>query len=272
MGTDACNLQIRKFDPRSIGPGRVCLIVGKRNTGKSVLVKDLLYHKRNYPGGIVMSGTEEGNNWYGSWVPDSFIYNEFNKAVIESVIERQRRLAKHGKAKNVWIVLDDVLYDKRLMKEKCMRAIAMNGRHWGPIDLFMCAQYLMDVPPDIRTQIDYVFCLRENNLQNRKRLYDTFFGIFPSFDMFCQVMDRCTENFECLVLDNVSRSNKIDDNIFWYKAKLRNNFKMGSPLLWRFHNNNYDPDYDMHPKTAPVVRKNAVIVNKTSKKGELENS
>ena len=266
MTADACNLQIRKFDPKSIGDGRVCLIVGKRNTGKSVLAKDLMYFKRHFPAGLVMSGTEEGNSWYGSWVPDSFIYHEFDKGVIEGVIERQRRLSKHGKAKNVFLVLDDVLYDKRLLKEKCMRALCFNGRHWK-CHLFILAQYLMDVPPDIRTQIDYVFCLRENNLQNRKRLYDTFFGVFPSFDMFCQVMDKCTENFECLVLDNVSRSNKIEDNIFWYKAKLRSDFKMGSPLLWRFHSNNYDPEHDEHPKTTQVPRKNTVLVSKMSKRG-----
>ena len=257
----ACNLAIRKFNPKTIDDCRVILLIGKRNTGKSVLAKDLLYHKRHLPAGVVMSGTEEGNGYYSGWVPDSFIYNDFDKGVIDGVIDRQRRLSKVDKAKNVFLVLDDCLYDKKLLREKCMRALFMNGRHWK-VYMLLTAQYMMDVPPDIRSQIDYVFVLRENILQNRKRLYDTFFGVFPSFDIFCQVMDKCTENYECIVLDNTSRSNKIEDMVFWYKAKIRDNFKMGSPLFWRFHSNNYDPNHDERTHMTAPPRKNTVIVHK----------
>ncbi len=36
------NLNLRKFDIRSITPDKVCVFIGKRETGKSFLVKDLL--------------------------------------------------------------------------------------------------------------------------------------------------------------------------------------------------------------------------------------
>ena len=65
--------------------------------------------------------------------------------------------------------------------------------------------------------------------------------------MFNQVMNSCTENFECLVLDNTSRSNKIEDCVFWYKAKLHDNFRIGSPALWNFHQKNYNPRHDTQP-------------------------
>jgi hypothetical protein len=84
-----------------------------------------------------------------------------------------------------------------------------------------------------------VFILRENVIQNREKLYKSFFGVFPTFDMFNQVMTSCTENYECLVLDNTSKSNKIEDCVFWYKAKVRKNFRVGSPALWAAHNKNY---------------------------------
>jgi len=107
----------------------------------------------------------------------------------------------------------------------------------------------MDLTPDLRANIDYIFILRENILQNREKIYKNFFGIFPSFDMFNQVMNSCTENYECLVLDNTSRSNKIEDCVFWYKAKLHSNFRIGSPALWAFHNKNYNPKHDTEPTT-----------------------
>jgi predicted ATPase len=40
---------------------KVCVFIGKRGTGKSTLVTDILWNKRNIPAGIAMSGTEEGN-------------------------------------------------------------------------------------------------------------------------------------------------------------------------------------------------------------------
>ena len=43
--------------------------------------------------------------------------------------------------------------------------------------------------------------------------------MFPSFEMFCQVMDQCTENYECLVINNNAKSNKLTDQVFWYKAE-----------------------------------------------------
>lgn len=52
------NLQLKKFNPASISDDRVCVFIGKRNTGKSTLVKDIMYHKKHLPAGIVLSGTE----------------------------------------------------------------------------------------------------------------------------------------------------------------------------------------------------------------------
>ena len=57
------NLQLRKFKPETITDDRVCVFIGKRNTGKSTLVKDIMYHKKHLPAGIVLSGTEEGNHF-----------------------------------------------------------------------------------------------------------------------------------------------------------------------------------------------------------------
>ena len=51
------NLQLRKFKPETMTDDRVCVFIGKRNTGKSTLVKDIMFHKKHLPAGIVLSGT-----------------------------------------------------------------------------------------------------------------------------------------------------------------------------------------------------------------------
>jgi hypothetical protein len=56
-------------------------------------------------------------------------------------------------------------------------------------------------------------------------------------------MDACTENYECLVLDNTSKSNDVTNCVFWYKAALRKNFRCGSSAFWQFHQRNYNPKH-----------------------------
>lgn len=246
-------LKLRKFDPTTIKDTSICVIIGKRNTGKSVLAKDVMFHKRNLPAGIVMSATEEGNSFYGSWIPNSFIYHDFDRGVIENLIDTQRKKIKAGTATNVFLILDDCAYDKRILKEKCMRSLFMNGRHWK-IFLMLTAQYAGDLGPDIRSNIDYVCVLRDPILQNRERLYKNFFGLLPSFASFCQLMDQTTENYECLVLDNTSRTNSLEDSLFWYKAKPDHTFKMGSPAFWRFHTEFFNRHHEDETTQAREAR------------------
>ena len=114
----------------------------------------------------------------------------------------------------------------------------MNGRHFK-ILFIITMQYALGIPPNLRTNIDYIFILRENYMSNRKRLYEHYAGMFPNFEMFCQVMDQCTENFECLVINNNAKSNKLTDQVFWYKAESHDEVKLGSKEYWEFSENRY---------------------------------
>lgn len=239
------NLQIRKFDPSVIDPNRVLLFIGKRNTGKSTLVKDLMWYNRKIPIGMIMSPTEESNSFYASMIPDLFIYNDYDAPAVDKLIKRQRKAVKKKIANpNAFLLLDDCMYDsKKITKDKNIRYIFMNGRH-VKLMLYLTMQYCMDLSPDLRANIDYVFVLRENIIANKEKIYKNFFGIFPTFDIFNQVMTSCTENFECLVLDNTSRSNNIEDVVFYYKACVRGNFRIGSSEFWQHHRKHYNKNYD----------------------------
>ena len=42
--------------------------------------------------------------------------------------------------------------------------------------------------------------------------------MFYTFEMFCQKLDSCTEDFGCLVIHNGSKSNKLEDQVYWYSS------------------------------------------------------
>ena len=54
-------LKLKRFDMKSIADDKVVVLIGKRETGKSFLVKDLLYYHRDIPIGCIISGTEGAN-------------------------------------------------------------------------------------------------------------------------------------------------------------------------------------------------------------------
>jgi len=117
----------------------------------------------------------------------------------------------------------------------------MNGRHWK-IMLIITMQYPLGIPPNLRTNIDYVFILREPYATNRKRIWENYASMFPTLESFSSVMDQTTENYECLVINNNSKSNKLHDQIFWYKAETRPDFKLGSKEFWEISKNMGDDD------------------------------
>jgi hypothetical protein len=251
-------LELRKFDMKSISfkpnenKGPVVVLIGKRDTGKSFLVRDLLFYQQEIPIGTVISGTEEGNGFYASMVPKLFVHNEYNTAIIENILKRQRTVLKQIKKEmetykrstidpRAFVILDDCLYDATWTRDKMMRLLFMNGRHWK-VMLVITMQYPLGIPPTLRTNIDYVFILRENYIANRKRIYENYAGMFPTFESFCQVMDQCTENYECLVINNNSKSNKLHDQVFWYKADSHGEFRLGSKEFWELSKNLKDED------------------------------
>ena len=242
------NLELKKFDMKKItfkpneSQGPVIVLIGRRDTGKSFLVRDLLYYHQDIPIGTVISGTEAGNGFYGKMVPKLFIHDEYNTAIIENILKRQKIVVKQIKKEmeaygrssidpRTFVILDDCLYDNSWAREKLMRLLFMNGRHWK-VMLVITMQYPLGVPPNLRTNIDYTFILREPYIANRKRIYENFAGMFPTFESFCQVMDQCTENYECLVVSNNAKSNKLEEQIFWYKAAPHRDFKLGSKEFW----------------------------------------
>ena len=171
-----------------------------------------------------------------------FIHDEYNTAIIENILKRQKAVLKQVKKEieayrkssidpRAFVILDDCLYDATWTKDKMMRLLFMNGRHWK-IMLVITMQYPLGIPPNLRTNIDYVFILREPYLTNRKRIWENYAGMFPTFESFCQVMDQCTENYECLVINNNAKSNKLQEQIFWYKADHHDDFKLGSKEYW----------------------------------------
>ena len=275
-------LQLRKFNLDWIPDDSNIVLLGKKATGKSVTTKDILYHKRSIPVGTVVSATENANKFYGKFIPDVFIFDKYAPYIVDNAVKRQRMVVRRMNAEvertgtsridpRTFLVLDDCMYDDTWTRQSAIREIFMNGRHWR-FTFMVTMQTPLGIPPALRTNVDFTFILRENLISNRKRIYENYAGMFPTFDVFCQVMNQCTEDYECLVIQNNSKSNRLEDQVFWYKSKIRDDFQMGSPEFWalsreRAASRAYEEDdeyIEMHP-----IERNPALDMRSRKTGPM---
>lgn len=249
------DLQIRELNLDMIQPntnnmtvseqgGSKIVIIGKPGTGKTTLITRILYEKRNiFPSAFVMSGTEDSNGHYGKIIPSTFVHNKYEERKVEDFVTRQKISKKH--LVNPWsvLLLDDCTDDPKIFNKPIFQGLYKNGRHWKML-FILSLQYCMDIKPVIRTNIDGVFILRETNLRNRRSLYENYAGIIPDFQTFCDIMDQITDNYTALYIHNATTSNRIEDILFYYKAKpVPDTFKFGSKDFWKFHQHRFNPIY-----------------------------
>jgi hypothetical protein len=239
--------KIRRFDMSKMKSDSIVMLLAKRRTGKSFLCRDIMHTHRDLPTGIVISPTEKANKFYGDFIPDLYIYNEYTQELLQRFLRRQERIREVGKQRDgvderAFLIMDDCMFDTKWVKDSEMREVFMNGRH---LKVFCCIlmQYSLGIPPALRSNIDYVFILKETNITNRRKLFEHYAGVFPSFPAFNAAMDQCTNDFSCLVIDNTRQSNDVEDQVFWYKAEPHDDFRVGCDRYWKYSDSKYDPNH-----------------------------
>jgi energy-coupling factor transporter ATP-binding protein EcfA2 len=271
-------LQIREFDMSTIKDDAVVLLIGKRGTGKSTMLRNIMYHMRKkLDVGIAMCPTEDetdANDGLHTFIPSCMIYDEYKPNVVTRMLKYQKRYSKrHGKqnTKRMFVIMDDCMYDKSVMKGKEIRDIHMNGRH-RKIFFINAVQYLMDIGPDLRTNIDYVFALKENIISNREKLHKYFLGMFDSYPEFSNTMDTLTDGFSALVLNNRVRSTKTEDCVFWYEANPEEakDFRLCHPIYWNMENEYMQPQIESDDDIDDKTQRRSRLSTSAHKKVEVE--
>ena len=260
------SIKITRFDPSKMKKEALVVCIGKRGTGKTTLVTDLLSHYvGQIPMSFVMSGTEESNEHYQKCFPPLYIYSGYDQDVVQQLILQQKKMIrclkknKSDESPHALLLLDDCMYDRGITRSKTMRELFYNGRHFKLL-VVITMQYSMDLTPDMRSQVDYVFCGRENIPANRERLWKNFFGTLD-YKQFCTLLDQCTKNYEVLCLDNTKTSNSATDSLHYYKARCGIKYKFGAPELWQYsrrHTKRDDSD-DSDEEGDDDVKKTSTI-------------
>lgn len=229
------------------------VMIAPSGSGKSWIVRNILYHMRDIPCGTIIAPTDKMNKFYDEFIPTSYIHHEYKESIIPSILSRQKKiLDKNIKRKQegkkeidprTCLVMDDCMAAKHLwVKDPNVLEIMNQGRHFK-LTFILTMQYCLGIQPELRTQFNYIFLLGEDNAASRKKLHEHWAGVFPKFDLFEQVFLQVTENYGCMVINNRIKTTDLTKKVFWFKAKKVPEFKIGIKSFVKYHNENYDPDY-----------------------------
>ena len=234
-------VDIRRFEADRMKKHKIILIIGPQYSGKSWLLKDLLYYVNiSFP--VIVNPNEFATGFFGSILPKQCKKETLDNDWLEHFCGRQRQLLDFNKQKRrnldcgAGLILDHFTGDlTRKLKwhlNDYFKFLFQSGKDAG-ITLVVTSPYPLKLPPDYLASVDYVFMLRESNKVNKQSLFKMFGGMFGTYENFEDIFDQCTVNYRALVIDRTKRTSEISDQVFWYKApKKPRRFKMGSPRLW----------------------------------------
>ena len=263
-------LQLDKFDLKNLvlDPSGDFLnpriaIIAKSGSGKCWVIRDFMNYIKDIPCGTIIAPTDKMTGFYNDFFPVSFIHHEYKEDIIPRMLARQKIILgknterkKKGKKPldpSLFFIMDDCMSTKHLwLKDPNVLSIFNEGRHYQ-LTFILSMQYSLGIQPELRSNFDYVFLLGEDFINNRKKLYEHYAGMFPSRELFDQVFMQVTDDYGVMVINNRLRSTDIRKKVFWYKAKKRGDLSVGCTRFRQFHKLYYDANHD---KRLPFIDMN----------------
>lgn len=283
-------LPIKTFKLSQFVTDPAIIMIAKRGSGKSWVVRALLEFFKDIPAGLIIAPTDRMNSFYGKFFPDSYIHYEYKSEIIQNVLSRQTAIIQKEKEKKAqgkkidpraFIVMDDCLGQKgSWVRDQPIQELLYNGRHYR-IMYILTMQFPLGITPELRSNFDYIFLLAEDYISNQKRIYDHYAGMFPTFDSFRQVFMQLTADFGSMVIVNRGVKNSLFDKVFHYKAPDLTNvteLKIGCKQFRDFHKKNYNPEWMKAGQSFNEVEyflnkkknKSAVVVEKEKTEEQLK--
>jgi hypothetical protein len=217
--------EIKEFNLNKMLPYSVVSCIGNRRCGKSWLIRDIMSNssKKMLPVGYLRKELVEGDDpFYNNFFPKSIKLEKLNfNRVILDLKETGKNIEKE---KSTVLVIEDCI-PSDYWKSTVFKNLVINSYHYN-LMVIMSIQSVKDIPPPLRENIGYLFLFASHG-SNLKKIWEIVASVVPSFELFKTIFYKYTRDYGCLVVDKTSTSSRLDDNIFYYKAKDPGEFTFG---------------------------------------------
>lgn len=214
---DASKTYCQKFNTADICKGSNVVICGKRLQGKSTLLASILQN-RGHDRYIIFTSRYAASS-YRKYFPFAKVIDRYDRKMLAKIVDEQER----NPDVEYLVAFDDVsamLKDGTpVFKDNQVKDLIRYGSTLGITSIF-CIQYTGQLDDMFKRNIDYVFCFRDNIIENQRCFFSEFGGMFSTFNEFKAAHDECiAEPWRCLVFDLKTHRKDPKQSVFWYKAE-----------------------------------------------------
>ncbi len=228
--------------------GSAFCVIGRRGTGKTTAVVNLLYHLRDrFKMCIVFSDSDEAQGTWSRVCGKPFVYKQWRDDIVQKLISYCSYLAMVNRPTSCALILDDIMADTTFMtRSKILRKVLLEGRHYG-IWMFLLSQYANKVPRDLRMNFDYYMFAREVSSKQQQSLFEFFNQGLDKIKTFTILMDTYTRNRGILITSSRPRQGCGENWLayYWYRRSALNvdepplsTFKLGAAKAIKWANDN----------------------------------
>jgi hypothetical protein len=210
------DLTLQCFDPSNISDHATLMVVGNGKSQKEDLVQHLLGFFQDIPKGIIFSPYE-----FGSEDQDIEASEVFEPDALQSFLDKQKqhlKACRSGKSKEdarAFVVLDTAAGVS--LRHKLVKKLFSQGSSYRLLVIVIATDPALG--PQCRKNLDYAFLFNEGILKARRKSYEYFGTGAGKFEVFNAMLESCTEDNGCMVIDNTSYGDHLTDVFFWYQIE-----------------------------------------------------
>lgn len=260
------------------------VIVGKTGTGKSTVMKLILYyHRRKFRIPIFMSETVGINPDFDGIIPECLTFSTFPEEKLQQLIHHQSvivKAARNGDRKyrnailDAIVLTDDFISDASWLRRPITKALAFQFRHFLG-SWILCVQDPMAIPKGLRPMIKYLVVVEAASSAAKQTLYKHYLDdSMCSYAAFSKVVDTFTHDFKVLVIDK-SQGLKPQERLRFAKVIPKEDippFKVGSRKIWKANERLYNPRWedDMFSSTLGTSNGVGIVIRENAKKKKIK--
>lgn len=205
---------------------KLILICGKRNSGKSQLLRYIVSEEKDkYHQIYLFCPTEKINSFYEGIIKPENIFNEYDENWTNTLMDKLSKIngnVKQEDAKHVLLILDDCCSDTNFRQSPSFKILCTRGRHFK-LSLIITSQYLRQLAPVSRSNADWIL-VSQMNSQSNKILADEFLHGTLTKKEFISMYYKATSNYGFLVINNNCAKKNDDVNEIYGIVRTPDNY------------------------------------------------
>lgn len=210
------HLNIKQWDPCTVKDTANVLVIGKRSSGKSTVVRDIINNKRDkLVGGIVVSPSPND-----PMHPEAVICGSLDEGTnyINLLLKLKARPGTYLTPGNHFIVMDNCTC-WNWEKTELSKELISNSKCYSLLYIQQI-QYLLDLPPGVRHNLDYVIIAGNLHPDQREKVWEYFLKHVDGITrrQFNTAWTKCLPQYGCLIIDLTTSSSNIEDMLYWYRT------------------------------------------------------